>query len=480
MNSKVIKNYLYNVAYQILVILTPIITTPYLSRVLGAEGIGVFGYAQSISTYFVLFGTAGSALYGQREIAYVQNDTYKKSQAFIEIVSIRLFTILISLIVYGFIFMKTGDNILVYRFLAIEIFASGIDISWYFQGMEDFKLIFIRNFVIKVASLFLIFTMVRSANDLPFYVLCYALPILVGNLSLWTRVIKEINWKVPCNFVRHIKPILVFFLPQIATEVYTVLDKTMIGLLSESIKEVAYYIQAQKLVKMSLCVISSMGTVMLSAIAREFHKNNVVGVIRSILKSYRFVYCIGIPMMFGIIGISENMCPWFFGNGFDIVTYLMPLMSPLIVIIGMSNVTGRQYLLPIKKQREYTISVCIGAGTNFMANLILIPLFNATGACIATLFAEMCVTTSQLFMVRKEIPIKKVFNGLSTYCFAGTIMCISVWGMGRILPSTVISTMIQICCGGCVYVGGLLILRDEMIVEVLHIVKNKIEKKNQK
>lgn len=274
MNNKqsITKNYLYNLFYQILIIIVPLFTTPYLSRVLGAEAIGIYSYTLSIATYFILFGSLGVAMYGQREIAYVQDDKEKRSKIFFEIVIMRFITLGISLLLFYFSFCTQGDYRVYYKILILEIVANSLDISWFFQGLEEFKKTVIRNTVVKLVSIICIFTFVKSANDLSKYFLIYVLSTLIGNISMWMylpKYLKKIRRK-ELKILKHVKPTAVLFIPQLATQAYTVLDKTMIGAMVADKSEVGFYEQAQKMVKLLLTIATSLGTVMVPRMASTF------------------------------------------------------------------------------------------------------------------------------------------------------------------------------------------------------------------
>ena len=173
-NKSIRKNFVYNLIYQLLTIILPLITTPYVSRVLGAFNVGIYGYALSISAYFVLFGTLGTILYGQREIAYVQNDKEKYSKAFWEIFILRTITMLISLIVFLVIFVdRNNDYYTYYLILSLEIIGNLFNISWLFQGLESFKQIVVRNLFVKTISIICIFVFVNEPSDLWIYFLIY-------------------------------------------------------------------------------------------------------------------------------------------------------------------------------------------------------------------------------------------------------------------------------------------------------------------
>lgn len=248
MKNSVTKNYIYNVLYQVLMIILPIITTPYISRVLGAENIGIYGYTLSISAYFILFGSLGMSLYGQREIAYNQKDKREYTKVFKEILIMKSITMAFSIFIFYFTLVLHGQYQEYYRILILEILANAIDISWFLQGLEEFKKTVSRNLIIKILSIIAIFMFVKTKEDLYIYFVIYVLSILLGNISLWfylPKYLEKVKIK-DLNILRHIKPTIVLFIPQIAIQVYTILDKTMIGLIIENKSEVGFYEQAQK------------------------------------------------------------------------------------------------------------------------------------------------------------------------------------------------------------------------------------------
>lgn len=474
-NNKLVKNYIYNTLYQILVLLSPLITTPYISRVLGATGIGIYSYAQSIATYFVLVGAVGTTLYGQREIAYVQNNLKKRTEIFWEITIFRFIAVVICTIVYYFIFAFRGQFPQVFQILTLEVFATAFDISWFFMGIENFKLTVIRNTIIKLVGIILVFILVKSPDDVPLYTLCLTLPIFLGNISLWFNLKKylvRLEHSVLHGIPKHIKPVLILFLPQIATEVYTVLDKTMIGVLGTGMDQVGFYTNAQKIIKIILMIVTSLGTVMLPAMSVAFSQGKNTEIIKSIKMAFNFIFMIAFAMMYGIIGISERFVPVFLGEGFDLVGTLMIVISPIIVIIGISNVIGRQFLLPTNQQAKYTISIMTGACVNFFLNIILIHLFNAIGASIATVIAEAAVTFVQIWYVRNQLPLKECFKPMVRYFLYGLIMAVIIWLLNKVLPQEAWSLGIMIFVGALVYILELIIAKDEMLQIGLKVLKS--------
>lgn len=475
--KNIAKNYLYNLGYQILALVLPLITTPYLSRVLGAENIGIYSYTLSITTYFILFGSLGVSMYGQREIAYVQDDLKKRSCAFFEIFIMKCITLSISLGLFYLSFCLDGQYHLYYLILILEIIANIVDISWYFQGLEEFKKTVIRNSLVKLISVVCIFLFVKSSNDLSKYFVIYVLSTFLGNLSLWMYMPRyvKIQKVKSLNIKRHIKPALMLFIPQIATQVYTVLDKTMIGAIVSNKSEVGYYEQAQKIVKLLLTLATSLGTVMMPRIASTFARGNRKKVKEYMNKSFAFIMMIAMPLTFGIISTARNFVPLFYGPGYEKVTPLLCVISPIIILIGLSNVTGTQYLLPTKQQNKYTISVIIGATINFILNFILIKKYASLGASIATVFAEFSVTLVQFILIRKEIKIGDIIKLTYKYLISSIIMFYISMLVSHFIINNLLSILAQVAISIISYFGVLILLKDKMIIEGINLLKQKLK-----
>ena len=324
------KNYIYNLVYQILLVITPLITTPYISRVLGSEGIGIYGYTYSIVTYFILFGSLGVALYGQREIAYAQENTSKRMKTFVEIVAFRFITMIIASTIYLVFFMIKGEYSIYYRILGFELLAAAIDISWFFQGLEEFKKTVIRNIAVRLISVTLIFVFVNTKEDLIKFIFIYSLADFIGNLSLWLYLPKYFKGQEIKNIsiFRHIIPILLLFVPQISNQIYNSLDKTMIGKIIVDKNEVGYYEQAQKVIRLLITIVTSLGVVMIPKMASTFASGDKEKIREYLKRSFNFVFFLSFPLMFGIIIVSKEFVPIFFGKGYDKTIILISHFNP--------------------------------------------------------------------------------------------------------------------------------------------------------
>lgn len=468
MKKSIAKNYIYNLIYQMLTILLPFVTTPYLSRVLGAENIGIYGYTISIVTYFILFGTLGVSMYGQREIAYIQDDQKKRSKTFWEIIIIRTVTLTISIILFYIAYGRTGEYAIYYRILIIQLIANLFDISWLFQGIEEFDKTVLRNLIVKLFSLILIFVIIKLPYDLWKYFVIYVGSELIGNMSLWLYLPKYLEKTSikDMQFKKHIKPIISLFVPQIAIQIYTVLDKTMIGKLAGDMVEVGYYEQAQKVVKATLTVLSALQIVMNSRIANAYASKDEKEIKKCLETSFNFVWFLATPMAFGLTAVASKFVPWYYGDGFDGVTSIIIATVPILIITGFSGITGVQYLVQIGKQKVFTISVAIGAISNVLFNIILIHYFNGVGAAIASVIAETIILGIQLIAFKEQFTLFEILK-LGVKCLiSGIVMFIAVKLLTDILEISIINTVIEVAVGAIVYIIMLIILKYTFLQDI--------------
>lgn len=465
MKKSIKKNYIFNLLNQLLIIIIPFVTTPYLARVLEADGTGTYSFIHSIVSYFVLFAVLGVATYGQREISYVQGDRAKRTQVFWDT---KVFQISIATIVLVFyiIFASFQEDVIIYLTFSFCILAVVADVSWFFYGMEEFGRIVVRNAIVKLANLVYIFVFVRKKEDLLLYCLGMGLFEFLSNCSLWGFLPKYVD-KLDVRKIHpfsNIKAILSLFIPTIAIQIYTVLDKTMIGLITKDACENGYYEQAIKVAKIVLTIVTALGTVMIPRIGALFSEGDTKGVENAMYRGYRFVWFLGIPLCFGLIGISNNFVPWYYGEGYSKVVPLLCILSLLILAIGINNVTGMQYLIPTKRQNIFTVTVIIGAIINFVFNAILIKHYLAIGAAVASVAAETVIAVVQLVIVRKEISSPKiVFSGYK-YFIAGAIMLILLRFISPQLDARFSHIVVLIAIGATVYFSLLYILRDEFFI----------------
>ncbi len=501
--KSLVKNYFYNLIYEVLILVLPIITTPYLARVLGAEKIGIYTYTYSIVTYFILFGSLGVAMYGQREIAYAQDNLEARKRIFFEIVIFRFTTIILSTLVYSFFFMRSGEYSLYYRILLFELIGAAFDISWFFQGIEEFKRTVTRNVLVRICSVTLVFIFVKTKEDLAKFTLIYSLADCLGNMSLWLYLPKYLKGvKVRnINFLRHLPQITLLFVPQIANQIYKILDTTMIGKLVSDKSETGFYEQGQRVIRLLLTIVTSLGTVMIPRMANTFATGDKKKIREYLNLSFNFVFFLGFPLTFGIVSVAKAFVPVFLGDGYDKVVTLIYLICPIILLMGVANVIGTQYLLPTKRQKEFTISITIGLIVNFVLNYILIKLYASIGACIATVLSQLVVDGVQFFFVREDINGKEILKLTRKYLVSSLVMFGFCFAVRKLLSVSSISNFIygfakeekngefmfniilvaiQVLVGVITYIGMLIILKDDYIYKFINKLKEKISNRNKK
>lgn len=431
----------------------PLATVPYISRVLNPEGVGTYAYTNSIVQYFILFGMLGIGIYGNTMVAKVRDNKQKLSKTFFSIYILQLVLTCISLISYFvLVILFFHEYKLIALLQAIALMASIFNCSWLFAGLEQFKKIVTRDILVKVISLIAVFTFVKTSDDLALYTIIMGASTLLGNIVMWLYV-REYIVPVKINFsdvVGHLKPTIVYFLPQIALQVYFVLDKTMLGLISGS-REVGYYDYANRILSIAVAIVTSLGTVMLPRMANTFARGDLEKVNYYIYKSIQFSTLLAIPITFGLAGIANEFIPWFLGKDFSRSTLILMIISPAIILKALSGVFGTQFLVPIGRMKEFTISLYAGAIVNLIINFILIKPYGAVGAAIGTICAELAVTLVMIFFIRKQINIIKVLPNLIYYFIAGIIMFVLLRTIGNFLGVSIMTTIIQIILGAIVY-----------------------------
>ena len=452
------KNFLYNILYQMLIILIPLITAPYLSRKLGVEGIGGYSYNYAIANYFVIFINLGIGNYGNRSIAASRNDRQKLSICFWEIFSVKIFLSLIIVPIYISYGLFICESKVITLILLLYVFSASIDISWLYFGLEKFKITVTRNTIIKIVTVLCIFIFVKSENDLWKYTLIMSMGTFISQLYLWFTLKKYIDFvKISFfNIKKHIKPILIMFIPVIAYSIYKIMDKIMLGGITDMTQS-GIYENSEKIVNIPLGVITALGTVMLPRMSNMVANKETKKSMEYINYSFQLVTIIASAIVFGLIGVSNVLVPIFFGEGFFGCVHVIKILSLSVFFVSWANVIRTQYLIPFKKDKVYVISSFCGAVINFILNIVLIKRFGAIGAGIATLIAEAMVFIVQVYYTKSIFAYLGLFFSSFKYILLGMIMSISVYMLGEHMSTSIFTLVVQVLIGGVIFIIGLLI-----------------------
>ena len=440
--SKLKKNLGYQTIYQILNTCIPLITSPYLARVLGAEKQGVFSYTQSIVNYFTLFAMLGVVNYGTRTIADCGSDRKKRSKTFWNIYILQLCCTIVSISVYMFYLTCICSQKIYIAFLQIfYLLGSLVDINWLFFGVEKFKITVSRNMVIRICSVVLILMLVRKPSDLWIYTL------IMSGKEIDLKAIKNIS---RFEIISHIKPNLVLFVPLMAMSVYHIMDKTMLGLLS-TYKQVGYYYNADKIINIPIGILTGVGTVMLPRMTSLNKEGKLEEARKLFLLSIELIIVVAVSMACGISAISKEFTPFFFGKGYDECIRLIIALSPVLVIKGLSEIARMQYLIPNHKEKIFIESVFCGAGVNFVANWFLISRLGALGAVIGTLVAELVSCVWQYIKMNKYISCLTTIFKSMIYVVFGVIMFTIVRVVALCFNGGIVALFFEVLAGIITY-----------------------------
>lgn len=468
---KVIKNYLYNLSYQILTIILPIITVPYVTRIFTSEALGNYVFYNSIVSYFSLFAMLGIGVYGTKQIAAASD----VSSTFWNIYVIQLIASILAMAVYIIaIFSIPQMGGIIPLIVGITLFAKMIDISWLFSGKEDFKKITIRNVVIRIIGVISIFTFVKSSDDLYLYVFLIVIFDFLGQFVMWVPAKKFIkrpsfNAKV---IKKNLHPIVLLFLPQVAISLYVVLDRTLLGLLG-SYSDVGIYEQGQKLISILLKVVSSLGVVMLPRVANLLSERRDKEAQNMVKFSFILYNLIIFPMMFGLIAVNEVFVKLFLGQNFQDVKYVLYVIVFNIMFVGWTNILGYQVLVVRNKNKEFMLSTTIPAFVSVAVNIAVIPFFGYIGASITSVVVEILVFAIQWYYSRNIINKNLLFNKdlakiicSSLVMFGAVMLCKMALGLDGI-----IGLIIYLAVGGISYLGMIFLLKTVNIREMKAMLK---------
>ncbi len=451
---------MYNTVYQVLILILPLITAPYVSRTLGTTGVGIYSSTAAWLGYFVLAGGLGITLYGNREIAYHQKDKESRSRVFYELLSLKFITVALALIAY-LVFVFLQNKWQPYFLLqGITLIAVAFDVSWFFMGLENFKVIVVRNTIIRLLLTVAIFVFVKTPNDLWLYILLLALSTLIGNMTVWPFLRREII-KIPfrsLNIFQHLRPVTMLLLPQVSITIYTSLNKNLLQIFS-GLDSVAYFTQTYMIIILGATLVSSFNSAFLPHLSGLFSSGESDKVKPLILKSIDLGNCISILCVSGIIGVSQTFAVFYFGKNFAPVGSLLGVGASTIFFLALTNALSTQYLLAAKKMHEYMMSTIVGLIVNIVFNLTLIPILGTMGAIIATILTEVGVASYILWKLRDLFGLREVFHGVWKYLIGGVLVFIFLDLINKTVPASISSYLIQTIIAVLIYSVTLYVLR---------------------
>ena len=478
MDKKLRENLILNSLYQVLAIFVPLITAPYLGRILKADQIGTYTYVHSIVSYFSHFAMLGIMNYGSREIAKKRDDKNARSKVFCEIYAMQLITAGASVLVYViYAFLSHTEYQLITKLMIIWTASNLLDVGWYCTGMEQFRTIVKRNIVIKTLNIVLILTLIRAYSDLNKYTIIMAGCQLLSQIIISFVVIKDVKITLPkfSEVWPRFKPNFLLFLPTIAATVYQVMDKIMIGAISSKI-DLAYYEYADKVIQVPLLVFGAMGTVMLSRMSNLRAKaDNSEGALLS--QSMDLSMVLASICAFGLASVSVELVDVYYGVEFHSSGLIMLMLTPVIFLNGWANVLRMQYVIPRGLDSIYVKATLAGAIVNLIINFIFIPPYGSVGAAIGTIIAQLVVTFVFTVFSIKELPLKSYIKNNIPFILIGIVMFIIVKLIQMLHADSWVGLAIDILVGGSFYILASALVSKRYPNHIVGLIFGKLNRK---
>ncbi|MCI8466459.1 MAG: flippase [Lachnospiraceae bacterium] len=451
-NRSIRKNYIFNLLYKIVTVFTPLITAPYIARVFGPTGVGEYSYTYSIAQYFYSFAMLGISDYGSRTIAQVRDDKNKLNQVFSEIFVMQILTTSITSLLYVLYIVFFSESKLLSILQGFQILSVFIDFSWLFFGIENFKLISIRNIIIKLSSVLLIIVFVKSIQDIWLYTFIISGATVISQIFILPALIKTVKFILPAKrrVLQHMKPNVILFLPVISASILNYFDKIMLGGMSTK-TELGYYDSAEKIIQVPNSMVTALGVVILPAITNKV-TNKKENELKKLHKdTFIFISFAVCALSFGISGVAKEFVPIFFGKGYDSVVYLLYILVPSMVFISLANVMKNQYLLPFGKDGIFARCLIMGILINIILNTFLIPSYGAFGASFATTVSEFTILFSELICLHKKIELSEMLKVLCSFIVIGILMFIPIYLID--IENNFISLSVKIALGASIYLS---------------------------
>lgn len=481
MAKSVKANYLFNLINSASQLLFPLITFPYASRIMMADGIGQVNFFQSIISYISLFTCLGIPMYAIREVAKVRDNPEKMTRITVEILLLHAFLTLLGYMAVAVICLtvtKVQTDIPLFLLLSATIFFTAIGCEWFYQGIEDFKYVAIRGLLVKLFSVVLLFLFVKTKEDILWYGAYTVLGVLGGNIFNFIRLRKYLHRDVidfrALHPLRHLKPALHVFALNVVISIYLQLNNVLLGFMKDA-EAVGYFTAATKIMMITMSISSSLGAVIMPRTSNLIAEGRMDEFRILIQKSYDFVLALAMPLTVGLIFTSPSIILLLSGEGFAPAVLTSQIVASNILMVGLSGVMGIQVFYPLGKINIVILCTLIGAAVNVFFNVLLIPRYGHNGTAVAYMLAEVAVTVSMFLIGRKYIPIQFLKKQHLHYVGGGIVMG-GVLYFISLLGLSIISTLItMICVGIMVYIIVLLWLKDSIGMVILSIVWRKMK-----
>ena len=472
-------NAIFNVTRHLLILLFPLITFPYASRILLPEGIGKVAFARSFIDYFITIATLGISTYGIRETAKARDNREQLSKVSKEILTINMVSTAISytlLFIAIFCIPKLADYRALLIVISAKILFTALGLDWLYGGMEEYRYITVRSFIFQVISVILLFVFVHHPADYLKYASIAVIANVGSHVCNWVHSKKYIDIFSCCGKLelkKHLKPIFILFAMAEVSKIYIALDVTMLGFMCGD-WEVGIYTAATKINRVIIQLVVAIGYVVIPRLAYYLKHADKNKFQELVYKNFDIFFLLSIPCAIGLCIVGEAAVIAFSGEKFIASIPIMRLMNPIIVITGIGSVVGTQTFVPMGKEKLVLYALLIGAVSNIILNFALIPRYQVWGASIATLVSQSVLSGVELFWCRHIVDLRKVGKYFIVYMSNSLVMAVGAILCVWLIPGLWAST-IAAACVGCIIYGLLLILeKNHFMMDFIKIAEKKL------
>lgn len=470
MDKKIKKNIQYNLLYQTIVVIIPIVLTPYIVRVLGAEALGIYDYCYSYASIVITICMLGIGNYGNREIAYTRDDKQKVTNSFFSILFLELLLGVIALLVFLFIIIFSGEYSYYMSLFLIWIIANTVDCTWFYLGIEEMEYAVKKNIISKLLYVFTTILFVHSAKDLSLYIVLFGASVLFANFAAYKDLKEYINFqfdkKVVLNsIVPNALGAIKMFLPTVATQILLSIDKVVIGICATEIASVSIYSNAEKIIQIPLALVTVVNSVMMPRLANEFSNDNSEQIKHFLLNTFEATLFFAFPLMVGIFTCGAKLIPWYLGAEYLGCVDALKILSPIVIGNVLIGISGNQYFVATNQTGILLIGNLSAAVVNIVLDLVLVPIMGVNGACVATVVALYTNVFIQYRVLRKQIVLRKTIRNIK-YFFYSLLMGIIVFLVSRAMIPSIMTTLVQVVVGVVSYFLINIVTGDDLIKKI--------------
>lgn len=443
------KNYIYNLIKILNEILYPLITIPYVTRVIYSQGIGEIEYINALCIYGIVLSNFGIDKSGSVKLSQEKYDIKKKNKLIINYLNFQLLTTIVGTSIFVSISYFLEINKMLLIIFSLKIFFNFFKVEWYFNALENFKYLMMRDFIVKIVCIFLILTLIKKESDILKYGLILVLGESFSNIFNFYKLIK--NEKINIDKILKISYKKIFEIYQenisfclagFSVTLYIVLDKVMLGIISGD-SYVGYYSMANRIIRISLGISLATVSILIPKLSQIYKSSNIIKFKKILKLEITYIYMLTIPMFFAINIISKDVVIIVLGPNFVSSEITLKILSYLLLIVPLANIYGLQILNITENSLEYTKSILLSGILNLILNLILIKEYNQNGAAISSIIAEISGVYYQRYIVKKKLNIDfNIFKNIKIYILSGLFMSLFLIIFNKIFPEITLGLLI--------------------------------------